>query len=143
MTRMLSLLWVLLLLSGMAAAQPSHDRQLKRADLPTYPPVARQARIQGTVKLSFVIRDDGGVSDVKAISGHPMLKAAAVANIESWRFIPNGIRNENVTTEFVFRLSGKDVHSNPKLTVSLDSFRRVEITTDVLLIPDSPIVRDK
>jgi len=128
----------LLVISGMVGAQANTEPQLKRADLPTYPVVARQARIEGTVKLSFVINSDGSVADVQALSGHPMLKAAAVQNVESWRFRPGYGTGDRQTTELIFRLSGKDVPSNPKLTVSLQSFRRVEVTTDVLLIRDSP-----
>jgi len=42
-----------------------------------------------------------------------------------------------------FDCAGQDVASNPKLTVSVESFRHIEITTDVLLlIPDSPVVRN-
>jgi TonB family protein len=128
----------LLVLSGIVGAQTNTEPRLKRADLPMYPALARQARIEGTVKLSFVIHSDGSVADVQALSGHPMLKAAAVQNVESWHFSSGYGTGDRQTTELIFKLSGKDVPSNPRLSVSLESFRRVEVTTDVLLIRDSP-----
>jgi outer membrane biosynthesis protein TonB len=40
---------------------------------PTYPRLAMQARIHGTVVLQAVIGTDGTVHDLHAISGHPLL----------------------------------------------------------------------
>jgi hypothetical protein len=91
--------------------------------------------------LSFVINPDGSVAEVQALSGHPMLKTAAAANVATWRFRPEDGRGERQTTELVFKFSGKDVSLNPRLTVSLESFRRIEVTTDVVAYPAQPVVR--
>ena len=40
---------------------------------PTYPPLARQARIQGAVLLQAEISKDGSIQNLRLISGHPML----------------------------------------------------------------------
>src|SRR5208283_2935444 len=40
---------------------------------PTYPPLARQARISGTVILRAVISKDGSIENLSLVSGHPML----------------------------------------------------------------------
>ena len=45
---------------------------------PTYPPLARQARIQGTVILQAQISKDGSIQNLQLISGHPMLAPAAI-----------------------------------------------------------------
>ena len=45
---------------------------------PVYPPLARQARIQGTVVLRAVISKDGSIENLQLISGHPMLAPAAI-----------------------------------------------------------------
>jgi TonB family protein len=45
---------------------------------PVYPLLARQAHITGTVTLSLGVRQDGSVESAVAISGHPMLKQAAL-----------------------------------------------------------------
>ncbi len=139
----LCLCCVLMAVAGLA--QQKSTPYLHRADLPIYPIVARQARIEGAVRISFRVERDGTVSDVEVVSGHPMLRAAAVDNVRSWRFrlTRQTEPSQLYETEFVYRLSGKDVRENPRLTVSLESFRRVDITSDVVLIPDSPVVQQK
>lgn len=133
--------WVFCLLFACAlAAQEKAEPYLRNAALPNYPAVARQARITGVVKVSFAIAPNGSVSDVKAVSGHPMLTPAAVENVQTWHFGSSGLLSgkQNYETEFVFRLSGKEVKKVPKLTVSMESFRHIEITTDFVVIPESP-----
>jgi TonB family protein len=53
---------------------------------PVYPPLARQARITGDVKMQVTIRQDGSVASVEVISGHPMLKQAAVDSVQKSTF---------------------------------------------------------
>ena len=55
---------------------------------PVYPPLARQAGVQGTVVLSVLIGEDGSVLDLKLISGHPMLFGAALNAVKQWRYQP-------------------------------------------------------
>jgi len=59
---------------------------LLRRVQPVYPPLARQARIQGTVVLSAVINKSGEIVDLKLISGHPMLAPAAIAAVKQWKY---------------------------------------------------------
>ena len=40
---------------------------------PLYPPLARQARIQGTVRLQAIIARDGTIAQLEVLSGHPLL----------------------------------------------------------------------
>ena len=61
---------------------------LIRRVAPAYPPLARQARIQGTVVLQIVINKSGEVSDLKLYSGHPMLAPAAIEAVKQWRYRP-------------------------------------------------------
>ena len=46
---------------------------------PTYPPLARAARIQGDVVLSAVIDANGQITNLQLVSGHPMLVPAALS----------------------------------------------------------------
>jgi protein TonB len=55
---------------------------------PTYPPVARQARIQGVVVLIAVIDKDGNIQNLQVVSGHPMLAPAAIEAVKQWRYKP-------------------------------------------------------
>src|SRR6266566_4963426 len=52
---------------------------------PTYPPLARQARIQGQVLLQAEISKDGTIQNLRLISGHPMLTSAAIEAVKQWR----------------------------------------------------------
>jgi hypothetical protein len=52
----------------------------------TFPPLARQARIAGDVDLMLAIRRDGSVASVVVVSGHPMLKSAAVDSAQRSQF---------------------------------------------------------
>jgi protein TonB len=40
---------------------------------PAYPPLARQARIQGTVRFTAIIGVDGRIQNLTLVSGHPLL----------------------------------------------------------------------
>jgi protein TonB len=63
---------------------------------PPYPPLARQARIQGTVKFNAVIGKDGRIQNLQLISGHPLLVAAATQAVEQWVYKPTLLNGEPV-----------------------------------------------
>ena len=63
---------------------------------PSYPPLARQARIQGTVIIEAVISRGGTIEELKVISGHPLLQQAAVDAVKQWRYKPTLLNNEPV-----------------------------------------------
>jgi protein TonB len=67
-----------------------------RAPKPQYPPLARQARIQGVVKLNAVIAKDGTIQDLKAASGHPLLVPAALEAVKQWVYQPTLLNGEPV-----------------------------------------------
>lgn len=55
---------------------------------PEYPEAARQQGIQGTVVLDVRIGRDGGIQDMKAVSGQSVLTDAAMNAVKQWRFRP-------------------------------------------------------
>jgi periplasmic protein TonB len=77
---------------------------------PAYPPLARQARIQGPVVLQAEIGKDGSIQNLRLISGHPMLAPAAIEAIKQWKYKPYILNGEPVEVEttitFNFTLSG-------------------------------------
>lgn len=67
---------------------------------PVYPALAKQARIQGTVRFSAVIGKDGSVVNLQLISGHPLLVGPAQEAVKQWVYKPtllNGAPVEVVT----------------------------------------------
>ena len=67
-------------------------RQVK----PNYPPLAKQARIQGTVKFNAVIAKDGTIQNLTVVSGHPMLVQAALEAVKQWLYKPTLLNGEPV-----------------------------------------------
>jgi len=78
---------------------------------PQYPPLARQARIQGVVVLQAEIGKDGSIQNLRVVSGHPMLTTAALEAVKEWRYKPYYLNGEPVEVETTinvnFTLSGE------------------------------------
>jgi periplasmic protein TonB len=66
---------------------------------PNYPPLARQARIQGTVILQAEISKTGDIQNLRLISGHPMLAPAAIEAVKQWKYKPYLLNGEPVEVE--------------------------------------------
>ena len=66
---------------------------------PVYPPLARTARIQGSVVLSALISKDGVMENLHALSGPPMLVPAAISAVSQWRYRPYILNNEPIEVE--------------------------------------------
>jgi protein TonB len=66
---------------------------------PAYPPLARQARIQGTVVLQAQISKEGNIENLQLISGHPMLAPAAIEAVKQWKYKPYLLNGEPVEVE--------------------------------------------
>lgn len=61
---------------------------------PVYPPIAVQARSEGTVILEAVIDETGAVRDVTVLRSAPLLDRAAIDAVKQWRYTPtrlNGV----------------------------------------------------
>jgi protein TonB len=63
---------------------------------PVYPPLAKQARIQGTVRFTAIIGRDGTIQNLQLISGHPLLVPAAQEAVKQWRYQPTLLNGEPV-----------------------------------------------
>jgi TonB family protein len=63
---------------------------------PVYPPLAKQARIQGTVRFNVVINKDGTIQDIQVESGHPLLAEAALDAVRQWTYKPTLLNGEPV-----------------------------------------------
>jgi protein TonB len=76
---------------------------------PQYPPLARQTRISGTVRLHAIIGKDGSVQSLTLESGHPLLVQAALDAVRQWRYQPTLLNGEAVevdtTIDVIFSLN--------------------------------------
>jgi protein TonB len=66
---------------------------------PVYPPLARSARVQGSVVLRAVISRAGTIENLQVLSGHPLLVKAAREAVEQWRYRPYILNGEPVEVE--------------------------------------------
>jgi protein TonB len=66
---------------------------------PTYPTLARSARVQGEVVLSAVIDTNGQITNLQLVSGHPMLVPAALTAVKEWRYKPYLLNGQPVEVE--------------------------------------------
>ena len=90
---------------GGRVRQPKLIREVR----PAYPPLARQARMQGVVKITAIVSRDGSVQSLQVVSGHPLLVAAAMDAVRQWLYEPTLLNGEPVEVVLVvdvnFRLS--------------------------------------
>jgi protein TonB len=63
---------------------------------PHYPPLAKDARVQGIVRLDAVIGADGRIENLKVVSGPPLLVSAAVDAVEKWTYQPTYLNGKAV-----------------------------------------------
>jgi protein TonB len=77
---------------------------------PVYPPIAKAARVSGTVVLQATISKTGTIQNLKVMSGPAMLQQAALDAVRQWRYRPYLLNNEPVevdtTVNVVFTLGG-------------------------------------
>ena len=77
---------------------------------PSYPALARSARIQGNVVLRAIIDKAGNIQDLQLVSGHPMLVPAAIEAVKQWRYRPYLLNGQPVevdtTITVIFTLTG-------------------------------------
>ncbi len=66
---------------------------------PVYPPLARQTRISGTVKLHAIIGKNGAVEQLQVVSGHPLLVQSALDAVKQWRYQPTLLNGEPVEVD--------------------------------------------
>lgn len=83
---------------------------LTKLSPPAYPLLARQARVAGDVELQVRIAKDGSVETVGVISGHPMLKQAALESARKSTFECRGCRQETISyfITYTFALADSD-----------------------------------
>jgi len=83
---------------------------LLQKTVPLYPPIAKAARVSGTVVLQATISKTGTIENLRVISGPAMLQQAAMDAVKSWRYRPYLLNGDPVevetTVNVVFTLGG-------------------------------------
>ena len=78
--------------------------RLIRQVQPEYPPLAKQARIQGDVVIDSVIDTQGRVTEMKVVSGSPLLVQSAIQALGQWRYQPTLLNGQPVAVDMLVTL---------------------------------------
>jgi protein TonB len=73
--------------------------KLLKQVVPAYPQTARQLRISGTVRMLGIIGRDGTIRKLQVLSGHPLLRQAAVDAVSQWVYRPTVLNGQAVEVE--------------------------------------------
>jgi hypothetical protein len=94
------------------------------AAVPFYPPLARLARVYGTVEVLVAV-SNGEVVNAEAKSGHKLLVQATTDNIKTWRFASEV--NATFTTKFIYQLDPGSANppGNSKIELELPSLVKI------------------
>ncbi|MEW6732607.1 MAG: energy transducer TonB [Acidobacteriota bacterium] len=63
---------------------------------PDYPPIARNAGIEGDVEVEVTINEEGEVINTRIVSGHHLLHVAALSAAQKWKFKPTVLNRRPV-----------------------------------------------
>jgi protein TonB len=66
---------------------------------PIYPPIAKTARVSGTVVIQATISKNGTIENPHVVSGPAMLRQSALDAVKTWRFRPYMLSGEPVEVE--------------------------------------------
>jgi protein TonB len=78
----------------------TQEANLIRKVMPSYPPLAKAARVQGVVEFTALISKDGTIEHLQLVRGHPLFIEAAKQAVLQWQYRPtllNGTPVEVVT----------------------------------------------
>ena len=98
---------VLMVLMVAAAMLPTSvaaqdGRKAKKEVKPDYPALAREAHVNGLVRLQVVIAASGRVKSASVVGGHPLLISSAMQAIREWQYEPAA---EETTQVVIFNFS--------------------------------------
>ncbi|MGA8030365.1 MAG: TonB family protein [Bryobacteraceae bacterium] len=79
------------------------EANLIRKVQPVYPPLAKSARVQGSVEFTATIGKEGNIENLKVIHGHPLLVNAAKDAVLQWKYRPTLLNGQpvEVITEII------------------------------------------
>lgn len=112
---------------------------------PVYPTVAKQAHVSGDVRLTLVVRGDGSVESATVVSGHPLLKQAALDSAQHSQFAcddcEKGPRSFEMTYSFELGPTVYCTESSgpPKADKENESYPRVVQVHNQITLYDRPV----
>lgn len=72
---------------------------------PNYPPLARQARVQGQVLVDAILDEQGNIVEMKVVSGPPLLYQAALDALKTWKYEPTYLNDQPIAVEMIVTIT--------------------------------------
>ncbi|HLM61413.1 MAG TPA: TonB family protein [Pyrinomonadaceae bacterium] len=91
---------------------------------PTYPAAARAVRASGAVNIQVSVDESGNVISVSAVSGHPLLRAAAEQAARNAKFAPTILSGQPVKITGVIVYNFTDPENSADINVSVGEIRQ-------------------
>ena len=107
---------------------------------PIYPPLARAARVEGDVDLKLSIRQDGSLDSAVVVSGHPLLRAAALDSAQHTQFECRKCSEPTTSSRLVytFQIEGEcgcePAGSGPKIGESDQTYPKITNATNLVTV---------
>jgi TonB family protein len=100
--------------------------------MPCYPPMARLARAQGTVRIKVIRAADGSITSAEGLEGHALLKKAAIDNIRTWKFTTPNYHDplEPAIVVFEYKLEDGTDSNGCATRVTFQSWDRVTVVSN-------------
>jgi len=112
--------------AAQSASYTPESPVVNSAEMPLYPDLARQARVEGTVQLR-VTTDGTSITEITSSGAHKLLLEAAEQNVRTWKLCRHKPQTFKVT--FVYKLESPEVYGFVNPTVLLELPTRVEVRT--------------
>jgi TonB family protein len=144
MSRLRLFTLVMLASSAFAQSLPTAKVVVTKLSAPTYPILALQARIQGTVELNIEVRPDGSIESADVVSGHPILQTAAVESAHKSKFECKECRDSLTPYRIIYKfelggaVSCKDIEANSNGIYDANAGTQVSQSQDTITVVGSP-----
>jgi periplasmic protein TonB len=77
---------------------------------PEYPALAKQSHLTGEVVIDTILDEEGNVTDMKVMSGPPLLYNAALTALAKWKYEPTYLNEQPIAVRMIvtvrFQMSG-------------------------------------
>jgi TonB family protein len=90
------------------AEKPQPEVVLTDLSTPTVSPLVRMANVAGDVEVQVWIRKDGSIASAEVVSGHPMLKQAALESAQKSQFECQGCSDAVTPYLLIYTFETKD-----------------------------------
>jgi TonB family protein len=113
------------------SSEVTQGRAIKKA-APPYPQTAKAARVSGLSQVEVLISETGEVLNANAVSGHPLLRDAALEGARRWIFSPTTLSGRPVKIRGLLQFNFKLTNEEPAPAQAARSVAKYTLNTERL-----------